>query len=121
MCAGCPGGRPVSRITAYINLHGLRPAVLRELQRSVGRRARITAFGDQWMLAARTGRREVFDDVEALADALVDRGLVDRGVLARAGAGTEFERLLGARTGRSGASLGAGELVEALLFSASTV
>ena len=78
MCAGCPGGRAVSRTTAYLNLHGMKSAVQKELQRSVGPRAVISAFGDRWMLALPTGKREVFGDVETLAGALVAQGLVDR-------------------------------------------
>lgn len=65
MCAGCPGGRAVSGATAYINLHRLKPTVLRELQERVGRKARISVFGDRWVLTSRTGKREIFDDVEA--------------------------------------------------------
>ena len=121
MCAGCPGGRSVSKTTAYINLHGLKQAVLRELQRAVGRRATLSTFGDQWVLASRTGRREMFDDVEALSGALVARKLVDPATPPRARFGAEFERLLGAGTGRSGPSPSAGDLVETLLFSADTV
>jgi len=56
MCAGCPGGRAVSRTTAYLNLHGTKYAVLKELQRSVGPRAVLSVFGDRWVLASRTGK-----------------------------------------------------------------
>jgi hypothetical protein len=75
VCAGCPGGRAVSEATAWINLHGMKQAVLQELRRSVGNRAGISVFGDRWVLAHRTGKREMFDDVEALAAAL--GGLLD--------------------------------------------
>ncbi len=120
MCAGCPGGRAVSTLTAYINLNGMKPAVLAELRRSVGRRARITVLGDRWVLASRTGVQQVFPDVEALADALVDQRLVDRRVLPD-DAGAEFERLLADRTRRSAEPMDAGRLVRALLLSADTV
>jgi hypothetical protein len=77
MCAGCPGGRAVSPATAHLNLHGMKSAVLKRLQRSVGPRAALSVFGDRWVLASRTGRRELFDDVETLVGTLVARGLVD--------------------------------------------
>jgi hypothetical protein len=112
MCAGCPGGRAVSRATAYVNLHGLRSAVLKELQRYVGRRAVLSVFGDRWLLASPTGRREVFDDIETLAGALVARGLVDGRVVL---AGTPLEEVLGGAGGPSAARPGAGELAAALL------
>lgn len=120
MCAGCPGGRAVSKLTAYINLHGIKPAVLAELRRSVGGRARITVLGDQWVLASRTGVQKVFPDVETLADALVDQHLVDRRVLPDDG-GAEFERILGDGTHHSVAPIDAGRFVRGLLLSADTV
>lgn len=49
----------------------MKPAVLAELRRNVGRRATITVFGDQWVLRYRTGAQQVFPDVESLAGALV--------------------------------------------------
>lgn len=119
MCAGCPGGRAVSKVTAYINLHGMKQAVLAELRRSVGRRARITVLGDRWVLGSRTGAQQVFPDVETLADALVDQHLVDRRALPDDG-GAEFERILAAGT-HSAPPLDAGRLVRALLLSADTV
>jgi hypothetical protein len=112
MCAGCPGGRAVSKVTAYLNLHGMKPAVLKELQRCVGRRALLSVFGDQWLLASRTGRREVFDDVETLAGALVARGLVDGQVLP---AGTPLEQVLEGADDRHAPRPGADELAAALL------
>ena len=119
MCAGCPGGRAVSKVTAYINLHGMKQAVLAELRRSVGRRARITVLGDRWVLGSRTGAQQVFPDVETLADALVDQHLVDRRALPDDG-GAEFERILAAGT-HSAPPMDAGRLVRALLLSADTV
>ncbi|MEX5304821.1 hypothetical protein RF644_03610 [Kocuria sp. CPCC 205258] len=120
MCAGCPGGRAVSKVTAYINLHGMKQAVLAELRRSVGRRARITVLGDRWVLGSRTGAQQVFPDVETLADALVDQHLVDRRLLPDDG-GAEFERILAAGTHHGAPPLDAGRLVRALLLSADTV
>lgn len=84
MCAGCPGGRAVSRVTAYINLNGMKHDVLTSLQRRVGERAKIATFGDQWVLRTRIGVQLVLVDVEALAHALLDRGLLGPG---SAGAG----------------------------------
>lgn len=75
MCAGCPGGRPVSSTTALLNAERLKPAVLAELRRRLGRRAGLSVLGDRWVLRSRTGRQEVFDDVEALAGALRAREL----------------------------------------------
>lgn len=75
MCAGCSGGRPVSSTTARLNADRLKPAVQQALQRRVGRRARISVFGDRWVLRLPTGRQEVFEDVEALAAALTAQGL----------------------------------------------
>ncbi len=111
MCAGCPGGRAVSGTTAQLNRHGMKPAVLAELRRAVGARAALSGFGDRWVLASRTGRREVFDDVETLAAALVARGLVHPQVPP---AGASLDQLLGA--GDPGAPRpGAAEVVAALL------
>ncbi|MGX5357512.1 hypothetical protein [Kocuria sp. KH4] len=120
MCAGCPGGRAVSTLTAYINRHGLKQAVLAELRRSVGRRARITVLGDRWVLAPPTGGQQIFPDVEALADALVDRHLADRRGLPDDG-GADFERLLQDGHRHGGPAMDAGRLVRALLLSADTV
>lgn len=120
MCAGCPGGRAVSRLTAYINLNGMKQAVLAELRRSVGRRAKITVLGDQWVLGSRTGVQQVFPDLETLAGALVDQRLVDRRVLPDDG-GADLERILGNGTHHSAPSMDAGQLVRALLLSAGTV
>ncbi|MFI7743802.1 hypothetical protein ACH9D4_12875 [Kocuria sp. HR5S1] len=107
-------------MTAYINLNGMKPAVLAELRRSVGSRARITVLGDQWVLGSRTGAQKVFPDVETLADALVDQHLVDRRALPDDG-GAEFERILDDGTQPSAPPMDAGRLVRALLLSADTV
>ncbi len=120
MCAGCPGGRAVSTVTAYINLNRMKPAVLAELRRSVGRRARITVLGDQWVLGSRTGAQQVFPDVETLADALVDKHLVDRRALPDDG-GATLERILEDGSHHGSPPLDAGQLVSALLLGADTV
>ncbi|MFE7630846.1 hypothetical protein [Kocuria sp. NPDC057446] len=66
----------------------MKPAVLAELRRRVGRRARITVLGDRWVLSSRTGVQQVHPDVEALVGALVAGRLVDRSdPLAGGGAG----------------------------------
>jgi hypothetical protein len=114
MCAGCPGGRAVSRTTAYLNLHGTKYAVLKELQRSVGPRAVLSVFGDRWVLASRTGKREVFDDVGTLAATLVAQGLVDGWVLP---AGAPLEQVLRGAGDPSAPRLSANELAAALLGS----
>jgi hypothetical protein len=114
MCAGCSGGRAVSRTTAYLNLHGMKSAVLKGLQRSVGPRAVLSVFGDRWVLASRTGRREVFDDVETLVGALVTRGLVDGRVLP---VGAPLEQVLEAAGDPSCPRPSADELVATLLAS----
>ena len=111
MCAGCPGGRAVSHVTAYINLHGLKQAVLKVLQRAVGQRASIAVFGDQWVLRTRTGTQLVLPDAEALARALVEKKLVGRGALP--GTPPEGGPVPPLRPGS--ARLGAEELVAALL------
>ncbi|MFI7581179.1 hypothetical protein [Kocuria kalidii] len=97
----------------------MKPAVLAELRRRVGRRARITVLGDQWVLGSRTGAQQVFPDVEALADALVDQRLVDRRAPADDG-GAEFERILDDGTHHSAPPLDAGRFVRALLRGAGT-
>lgn len=90
MCAGCPGGRAVSRSTAYVNAHGLKPRVLAALRQRVGGRAAVTVFGDRWVLRSRTGAQQVFPDLEDLVRALTARGLVDRDGLPDAAAGEEL-------------------------------
>ncbi len=112
MCAGCPGGRAVSPITAHLNLHRMKSAVLKELQRAVGPRAVLSVFGDRWVLASRTGKREVFDDVETLAGALVTRGLVNG--RARP-AGAPLEQVLEAAGDASCPGPSADEVVATLL------
>jgi hypothetical protein len=96
----------------------MKPAVLKELQRRTGRRAKLSVFGDRWVLTSRTGRREVFDDVEALAGALLGRGLVDRGAPAGSPAGATLEQLLEAGSGAGRPRPDPGELVTALLAGA---
>lgn len=77
MCAGCPGGRAVSRVAAYVNLRGIKGEVARLLQQAAGSRAAISAFGDHWVLRSPTGRQQVLADLEHLAGALVAGGTVD--------------------------------------------
>jgi len=77
MCAGCPGGRAVSRLAAYVNLQGIKAEVVRLLQQAAGSRATVSAFGDQWILRSPTGRQQVLADLEHLAGALVAGGTVD--------------------------------------------
>src|SRR3954471_13962797 len=112
MCAGCPGGRAVSRATAYLNLHGIKSAVLKEFQRFIGPRATLSVFGHQWVLASRTGRREMFDDVETLAGALAARGLGDGRAVP---AGPPLEQVLGGTGDPSAPRPSADELAAALL------
>jgi hypothetical protein len=115
MCAGCPGGRAVPRTTAHLNRHGMKFAVLRVLRRSVGTRAGLSVFGDRWVLASRTGRRELFDDVETLARAILARGLVDEQVLS---GGASLEQVLREAGDSDAPRPGADDLVAALLASA---
>lgn len=117
MCAGCPGGRAVSKLMAYINLHGMKQAVLAELRRSVGRRARISVLGDQWVLGTRTGSQQVLPDVEALADALVRKHLVEPRVLPDDG-GADLEWVIEGRAHHGAVPLDAGRLVRAMLIRA---
>ena len=77
MCAGCPGGRKVSTTTAYVNHRGIKPALLKELRNRAYKRVKISTFGDRWMLAFPTGKRELFNDVEELIQALTPKGLAD--------------------------------------------
>lgn len=67
MCAGCPGGKAVSRMTGYANLKGIKGEVARLLQQAAGSRAVISTFGGQWVLRAPTGRQQVLADLEHLA------------------------------------------------------
>lgn len=120
MCAGCPGGRAVSMATAWINLNGMKPAVLAELRRRVGRRARITVLGDRWVLSSRTGVQQVHPDVETLAGALVDLRLVDRSVPPDDG-GAVHGRTLEDVTHPGAPPTDAVTLVQALLVSAGNV
>ncbi|WP_448642756.1 hypothetical protein [Geodermatophilus sp. URMC 63] len=69
-------------------------------------------FGDRWVLASRTGRREVFDDVETLVAALVARELVDDRAEP---AGAPLEQLLGPPGDPAAPRPGADELVAALI------
>lgn len=92
MCAGCPGGGTVSNATAYINLNGLKPAVLGELRRRVGCRATVTVLGDRWVLGSRTGVQHVLPDIEALARALIDKKFLER--LPSVNDGADLDRFL---------------------------
>src|SRR3954469_6523287 len=77
MCAGCPGGKAVSRVAVYANFKGIKGEVARLLQQAAGSRVAISAFGDQWVLRSPTGRQHVLADLEPLAGALVAGGTVD--------------------------------------------
>ncbi|MGR6963243.1 hypothetical protein ACU610_02130 [Geodermatophilus sp. URMC 61] len=90
----------------------MKSAVQKELQRSVGPRVGISVFGDRWVLALPTGRRQVFDDVETLAGALVAHGLVDRRTMP---AGVPLEQLLSGGGDPDPPPPRADELVTALL------
>ncbi|MCE3556106.1 hypothetical protein LWC33_32275 [Pseudonocardia sp. RS11V-5] len=105
----------MSRGTAYLNQHGMKSAVLKELQRFVGPRAVLSVFGDRWVLTSRTGMRSLFDDVEALATALVAGGLVDRRALP---AVAPLEQMLGMAGGTGAPRPSAVELAAALLAGA---
>lgn len=96
MCAGCPGGCPVSAATAYLNSHGLKLTVHQELQRHVGNRATVSVFGDQWVLRSRTGVQRVLKDLEHLVVALADQGLLDPSFKQAKASG---EQLIGALLG----------------------
>jgi hypothetical protein len=92
----------------------MKSAVQKELQRSLRPRAVLSVFGDQWVLAFRTGRREMFADVETLVGALVAQGLVDRPKML---AGAPLEEVLRAADDPSAAPARADELAAALLAS----
>ena len=113
MCAGCPGGGTVSPATAYVNLNGLKSAVLSELRRSVGRRAAVTVLGDRWVLRSRTGVQHVLPDVETLARALVEKNLLER--LPSVHNGADLDRLLDEDVRPGGPSAAAARFVQALL------
>ncbi|MFF0990615.1 hypothetical protein ACFYE1_12150 [Kocuria sp. CPCC 205315] len=98
----------------------MKPAVLAELRRRVGRRARITVLGDQWALSSRTGVQQVFPDVEALVGALVGRRLVDRSASPE-DCGAEHKRILEDMTHHGAPPTDAVALVRALLISADTM
>jgi hypothetical protein len=98
MCAGCPGGRAVSRLAAYVNLRGIKAEVARLLQQAAGSRASVSAFGDRWILRSPTGRQQVLADLEHLAGALVAGGMVDWNRL-RKSAETEPAGMQGAAGG----------------------
>jgi len=77
MCAGCPGGRAVSRVAAYVNTKGIKGEVARLLQQTAGGRATVSAFGDQWVLRSPTGKQQVLADLEHLAAVLVSGRTID--------------------------------------------
>lgn len=80
----------VSPATAHLNRHGLKAALAKELQRRLDRRAAVSVFGDRWVLASRTGRREVFDDVDALIAVLSERGLLEHNAVPEHASGAEL-------------------------------
>ncbi|NKX49692.1 hypothetical protein HER39_03690 [Arthrobacter deserti] len=86
MCAGCSGGRPVSRLSGYLNLAGIKADVTRLLERAGGGRVRICVFGDRWVVSSRTGRQQVAGDIGSVARAVAGSGAPDWSWLPPAGA-----------------------------------
>lgn len=70
MCGACPGGTAVSPTTAELNRTGRKRLVLAELRRRLAPGCTLTLVGDGWTLRRRTGRQEVFADIEQLLAAL---------------------------------------------------
>lgn len=116
MCAGCPGGGMISSATAYMNLHGLKHAVLGELRRNVGPRATVTVFGDRWVLRSRTGIQHVLPDIEALTLMLVRKNLLDQDPLSNIDGAPEL--IVRERDHRQRPPVTADDFVRALLVRA---
>lgn len=66
MCGACPGGAQVSATTATLNRLGRKRLLLDRLRRGLAPGCTLTLMGDGWALRHRTGRQEVFTDVELL-------------------------------------------------------
>lgn len=77
MCGACPGGTLVSPTTAELNSTGRKRLVLAELRRGLAPGCTLTLIGDGWTLRRRTGRQEVFADIEQLLAALQSHAAVD--------------------------------------------
>lgn len=77
MCGACPGGGLVSHATAELNRTGRKRLLLAELRRRLAPGCTLTLLGDGWALKHRTGRQEVFADVEVLVAALLGRAASD--------------------------------------------
>lgn len=70
MCGACPGGTLVSPTTAELNQTGRKRLVWAELRRHLAPGCTLTLVGDGWTLRRRTGRQEVFTDIEQLLESL---------------------------------------------------
>jgi hypothetical protein len=70
VCGACPGGTPVSPTTATLNQLGRKRLLLTQLRRGLAPGCTLTLQGDGWALRRRTGRQEVFADVEHLIASL---------------------------------------------------
>lgn len=66
MCGACPGGTSVSPTTARLNDMGRKRRLLAELRRCLAPGCTLTLVGDSWTLRRRTGRQDVFHDIENL-------------------------------------------------------
>lgn len=74
MCGACPGGTTVSPTTATLNRLGRKRQALAELRRGLAPGCSLTLMGDGWTLRRRTGRQDVFADVEELLVSLETPG-----------------------------------------------
>lgn len=74
MCGACPGGTTVSPTTAELNRSGRKRQALEELRRGLAPGCSLSLMGDGWALRRRTGRQDVFADVEGLLVALEAAG-----------------------------------------------
>ncbi|MGM7669867.1 hypothetical protein [Microbacterium sp. A93] len=77
MCGACPGGTLVSPTTAELNRTGRKRLVLAELRHRLAPGCTLTLVGDGWTLRRRTGRQEVFADIEPLLTALRTHAAAD--------------------------------------------
>lgn len=70
MCGACPGGNQASLTTATLNRLGRKRLLLAQLRRGLAPGCTLTLMGEGWALRRRTGRQEVFADVERLLASL---------------------------------------------------
>ena len=77
MCGACPGGSLVSRATAELNRTGRKHLLLTQLRLRLAPGCTLTLVGDGWALRHRTGRQEMFSDVEQLVAALAGHSASD--------------------------------------------